>query len=160
MSSEEWVRPLEGWWKFNFDGASKGNHGPSGEGVIVWDWKGEVIALGAQKLDEGTNNIAEASTTLLVVRIGKMLGVRKLNLEGDSLIVIQAIVKGSIEVRHLQNQINSIIEELKCFNDYKVSHVTQTWNVEVDILFKWALSFNVNGDLKIEYFRQALFEEE
>ncbi|XP_057816620.1 uncharacterized protein LOC131029951 [Cryptomeria japonica] len=121
----------------NFDGASKGNPGPSGAGFIVRDWKGEVMALGAQKLDEGTNNIAEVSATLLAVRIGKLLGVRKLCLEGDSLIIIQAIMKRSLEAWQLQNFISSIIEEPNFFEDYQVSHARREDNAEADILSKW-----------------------
>lgn len=66
-----------------------------------------MIALGAQNIEEGTNNLAEALVVMLVVRMGKMMGVRKLHLEGDSFIVIKAIMNGSIEVWHLQNQIHS-----------------------------------------------------
>lgn len=37
LSKEMWKKPLEGWVKVNFDGASKGNPGPSGAGFIVRD---------------------------------------------------------------------------------------------------------------------------
>ncbi|XP_057833348.2 uncharacterized protein LOC131044114 [Cryptomeria japonica] len=143
---------MEGWWKANFGGASKGNPRPSGVGVIVRDWKGEVLALGAQILVEGTNNLVEASTMLLAVRMCKQLGARKVHLEGDYLIIILALMKKGIEAWHLQGWIYNIIEELKYFDDFQLSHVRRTGNVEADILSKWALTFNAVGDFRLENF--------
>ncbi|XP_057872314.1 uncharacterized protein LOC131078589 [Cryptomeria japonica] len=145
-----WERPLEGWWKVNFDGAFKGNSGPSGAGVIVRDWKGDIVALGAQKLDEGTNNIAEASVGLLAVRLSKKLGDNKIHLGGDSLIVIWAII----------SWIYNIIEELKSFDEFYISHIRRAGNAEANILSKWALSFDTIGKLRVEDFQQVIFEEE
>lgn len=75
---------MEGWWKINFDEASKGNLRPLGEGFIVRDWKGDVLALGAKRLDDGINNVAKALVALMAIRFGKILGASKIHLEGDS----------------------------------------------------------------------------
>ncbi|XP_057832376.2 uncharacterized protein LOC131043041 [Cryptomeria japonica] len=151
--------PMEGWWKENFDGASKGNPGPSRARVIVRDWKGGVLALGAQRLAEGTNNLAEASMALIDVRMCNHIGARKVHLEGNYLIIILALMKKVIEAWHLQGWIYNIIEELKYFNDFQLSHVRRTGNVEADILSKLALTFNAIGDFRLEDFWSVCFEE-
>lgn len=92
-----WEKPSEGWVKANFDGASKGNLGPSGAGSIVRDWNGEVLFLGAKKLESGTNNLAEVTMMLMAVRFCRQMGVKKLHLEGDLQVIIQAIMKASID---------------------------------------------------------------
>ncbi|XP_059068967.1 uncharacterized protein LOC131859350 [Cryptomeria japonica] len=145
--------------KVNFDGASQGNLGPSGVGFIVEDWNGHVMFFGAKKLDSGTNNIAEVFAALMVVKFSRQAGVSKLHLEGDSLVIIQAIMKGSIEARHLQNAIINIIEELNKFDDYKISHVNRMGNKEADVLSKWALSFNEIGEFIFEDMRYLSFDD-
>lgn len=75
----------------NFDGATKGNLGPSGAGAIVRDYLGNTIAIGAKKLEDGTNNLVEAKVALLAVGMAQSAGVKKIHLEGDSLIITQAI---------------------------------------------------------------------
>lgn len=47
-----------------------------------------MISLGAKNLREGTNNLAEATATLLAMKLGKKLGASKLHLEGDSMIIV------------------------------------------------------------------------
>ncbi|XP_059073257.1 uncharacterized protein LOC131874056 [Cryptomeria japonica] len=155
---ETWKQPSEGWWKINLDGASKGNPRPSGVRFIVRDWKGDVVALDAQKLNPGTNNIVEASVALIAIRFCRKIGVIKLHLEGDSLIIIQTIMKGTIKAWHLQNSILSIVEELNNFEDFRVSHIRRTGNVEADILSKWALTFNEIGELRFEDLRHINIE--
>ncbi|XP_059066491.1 uncharacterized protein LOC131857784 [Cryptomeria japonica] len=151
---------MKGWWKVNFDGASKANSVPSGAGVIVRDWKGEVLVLGAQKLEEDTNNLVEASATLLAIRMCKLLGLQKLHLEGDSLIIIQALMKEGIEAWHLQGWIYNIIEELNFFEDFQLIHVRCIGNVEAGILSKWALTFEAVGEFRMEDFQKVIFEDD
>ncbi|XP_059068340.1 uncharacterized protein LOC131858884 [Cryptomeria japonica] len=149
---------MEGWWKINFDAASKGNLGLFGTCFIVRDWKGDVVALGVKKLDDGTNNVAEALVALTTIRFGKSLGAMKIHLEGDSLIIIHAIMKGRIYAWHLQNPIAKIMEELSFFKDLCISNV-RSGNMEVDTLSKWALTFEAVGELRTEHFRHISLEE-
>ncbi|XP_057826411.2 uncharacterized protein LOC131038113 [Cryptomeria japonica] len=148
-----WEKPSEGWWKINFDEASKGNLGPSGEIFIVRDWKGDVLAMGAKKIENGTNNVVEALIALTTIKIGKKLGAQKVHLEGDSLITIQAIIKESIEAWNLQNSVEKNREELSLCEDFRISHFRRSGNMEADILSKWDLTFENVGELRCEDFR-------
>lgn len=117
------------------------------------------MRLGAKKIEPGTNNVAEAFVALMTVSFCRKIGVEKLHLEGDSLVIIQTIIKGSIEAWHLQNSIFSIVEELNYFEDFKVSHIKRTRNMEANILSKWALSFNDIGELRVEDLRHLNLED-
>ncbi|XP_059067656.1 uncharacterized protein LOC131858434 [Cryptomeria japonica] len=92
-----WENPSEACMKENFDGASQGSPGPLGVGFILRDWNEWVIFWGAKRIDLGTNNIAKVCAALMAVIFCRQAGVSKLHLEGDSLVIIQAIMKGSIE---------------------------------------------------------------
>ncbi|KAH9328336.1 hypothetical protein KI387_000444, partial [Taxus chinensis] len=40
----QWIPSSEGWYKLNFDGASKGNPGPARGGVLIKNHNGHLIA--------------------------------------------------------------------------------------------------------------------
>lgn len=89
----KWEAPEIGWLKVNFDGASRGNPGNSGAGCIVRDNQGDLVAYGALSLKDGTNNEAKFQATLLALKCLKRCGGRKIILEGDSMVVVQAMSK-------------------------------------------------------------------
>lgn len=101
--------------------------------------------------------MAEAKAALLAIKIAKQFGVRKLHLEGDSLIIIQAIKFGESKAWHLQNYVKSIAQDLETFDDFVVSHIKREGNREADILSKWAVSFEEFEKLSVEDFRNCIF---
>lgn len=155
-----WEKPSEGWHKANFDRAAKGNPRPSGAGAIVRDSLGNTIAIGAKKLDEGTNNVIEGKAALLVVCLARAMGAKKLHLEGDSMVVTQAITNGGIKALHLQVFINLILKELESFVEFKMSHIRQASNGEANSLSNWIVSFSVTGEVRVEDFCYVCFEDE
>ncbi|XP_057827534.2 uncharacterized protein LOC131038938 [Cryptomeria japonica] len=86
LSSEmvKWEPPSKQWIKINFDGASKGNPGTSGVGVVARDDNGFIIFKGAQHLQDGTNNEAKVQAAFLATKIALNMKVQRLHLEGDS----------------------------------------------------------------------------
>ena len=87
-SPTTWDPPPTGFIKINFDGASKGNLGPAGYGVVIRSSKGEILALAVGYLGETTNNVAELMGLLQGLRHAATLARHKIILEGDSQIVI------------------------------------------------------------------------
>lgn len=55
-----WLVPPLKWIKINFDGATKGNPGPTGCGGVTRDSNGICISVVALPLGIQTNHIAEA----------------------------------------------------------------------------------------------------
>lgn len=89
----EWTKLREGWYKLNFDGALKGIPGPLGVGYVARDWEGNILAIGASKLSEGINNEVDAWATIQALKIAKKLGLLKIQVECDFLIIINTIKK-------------------------------------------------------------------
>lgn len=91
---EMWARPEQGWIKINFDGMLRGNPGISGAGCVACDEEGKVLFKGPQRLQEETNNEAEVQAALLAVELANNMNILRVHLEGDSKVVVDAIVKG------------------------------------------------------------------
>ena len=97
----------------------------------------------------GWNNVAEAEAALLAIRASKKLEARKLHVEGDSQVIIKAIVKCDMEAWHLQNFITKINDELASFEDFKLSHIKRQGNKEANIIV----------EVVIENFLDIIWEE-
>ena len=83
--------PLESWFKDNFDGASKGNPGPSRCGGIIRNTYGEGIMAFYLPLGTQSNHFAEARATYEAIKLAFDMGFRWLWLEGDSKNIIDCI---------------------------------------------------------------------
>src|SRR3989338_7927050 len=60
------------------DGASRGNPGEAGAGIVLQASTGEIIKKEAVYLGIQTNNVAEYQALLLGLKLAKKLGIRKL----------------------------------------------------------------------------------
>lgn len=65
--------------------------------MVFQDLKDNIVAWGAKRLERGTNNAAEVQAASLAVEWGLKLGFKNLHLEGDSLIIINAIIKEEMQ---------------------------------------------------------------
>ncbi|XP_057817111.1 uncharacterized protein LOC131030355 [Cryptomeria japonica] len=154
-----WVPRDEGWVKENFDEAYKGNLGVSGVGMVFRDWKGNILALVSQKLDRGTNNEVEAQATLMVIEWGLKLGFSKLDLEGDSLIIFNTLIKGETQAWILDDFVKKMKHDLNFFNDFKISHICRTGNEVAVVLSKWATSFELEKATHLEDFQNLVNDD-
>nr|XP_009627002.1 uncharacterized protein LOC104117634 [Nicotiana tomentosiformis] len=57
-----WQLPYEVWFKYNTDGASRGNPGPSSYGFCLRDHAGDLVFAKANEIGETTNIVAEAKS--------------------------------------------------------------------------------------------------
>ena len=87
-----WRPPSSGFWKLNFDGASRGNPGPSGFGACIRNYFGEVVEIKISPLPIDTNNIAEAHALLAGLLLAKQGCFNRLHIEGDSSVIIEACI--------------------------------------------------------------------
>ncbi|XP_059067373.1 uncharacterized protein LOC131858221 [Cryptomeria japonica] len=114
--------------------ASRGNPGTSGVGVVVRNDKGSIIFKGARRLQDGTNNEAEAWAALLATELALNMKVQQLHLEGDSQVVINAITKGNTPSWKLSRWVAIIREKLNLFEEFRVSHIRGGANAVADLL--------------------------
>ena len=88
-----WKPPASGLFKVNFDGAFFKEQACAGLGVVIRDSAGLVIGALSQKIRHpGSVDMVEALATQRVVVFAQELCLQAMEVEGDSLKVIQALV--------------------------------------------------------------------
>ncbi|XP_057862867.2 uncharacterized protein LOC131071165 [Cryptomeria japonica] len=88
-----WTPPSAGSLEVNFDGASHGNPGKSGYGAIIRDEFGNFVGENFGPLRITTNNMAEIAGLLVGLEWSVGRGFCSLEVEGDSQIVLNGIIK-------------------------------------------------------------------
>jgi probable phosphoglycerate mutase len=87
----------EGWFTAHCDGGSRGNPGPSGYGAIVEDPQGRVVARLSDFLGNQTNNYAEYSGLIAVLKWANENGTKRLRVISDSELMVKQM-KGQYKV--------------------------------------------------------------
>ena len=84
MSHTKWTAPAPNTYKINYDGALSNADNKSGIGVVVRDYRGEVIASLVQQLDQAFQPVEiEALAACKAVEFGSELGLHRATVEGD-----------------------------------------------------------------------------
>ena len=87
------------WLTAHCDGGSRGNPGPSGYGAVIEDAQGRVVARLSQFLGQQTNNYAEYSGLLAVLKWANENGVKRLRVVSDSELMVKQM-KGLYKVKN------------------------------------------------------------
>jgi ribonuclease HI len=116
------------------DGASSGNPGPAGVGVVIKK-DGKTIASFKEFLGETTNNVAEYKSLILAIRKSLELGIKRLLVYTDSELLYRQLT-GRYRVRN--PRIKEPYEEVKLLlgglEDFKIRHIPREQNKEADKL--------------------------
>ncbi|KAL8138108.1 hypothetical protein V2J09_004109 [Rumex salicifolius] len=122
-----------------FDGASKGNPGQAGAGVVLRDGDGNLVQneMLICKLHQGlgvaTCNAAEYRAVILGLKSALERGYTSIRVQGDSKLVCMQL-KGLWKVRdENMSKLHAEAKELKRkFSSFEISHVLRTLNSEAD----------------------------
>jgi ribonuclease HI len=87
-----------GWFTAHCDGGSRGNPGPSGYGAVIEDPQGGVVARLSEFLGTQTNNYAEYSGLLAVLKWAIEHGAKHLRVVSDSELMVKQM-KGQYKVK-------------------------------------------------------------
>ena len=121
------------------DGASSGNPGPAGIGIII-KVDGDVVTTVSEEIGKATNNVAEYSALIRALKEAKALGAEHLRLRTDSELVFYQL-KGDFKVKH--ENMKPLHEEalglLKGFKKVEFKVVPREENKEADLLATSAL---------------------
>jgi ribonuclease HI len=132
--------PKAGTWRLLVDGAARGNPGPAGAGAVLFDPSGHKRAQDSRYLGETTNNVAEYQAFILGLELALKLGVKKLHVSADSLLVVQQL-KGAYQVKtpHLLPLWQQARKTLQEFDTCAISHLDRSLNHEADRLARQAI---------------------
>jgi 2-C-methyl-D-erythritol 2,4-cyclodiphosphate synthase len=122
------------------DGASQGNPGPAGIGIVFETAKGDMVGELAEAIGEKTNNEAEYQAAIRAAAVCREWGVEKLLLITDSELLARQLA-GSYKVKHprIIRLYQELVGLLAGFKVWRVDQVPREKNREADRLSKLAL---------------------
>ena len=116
------------------DGDSRGNPGPSGIGGVVYCGERKVFEI-SEYIGETTNNVAEYTALLSLLKNALTKNIRTLHICSDSqLLVFQ--LQGKYQVRHehlipLKREVDMLKKQ---FTAFTIEHIRRAYNKEADAL--------------------------
>jgi ribonuclease HI len=127
--------PAQGTLRVNVDGGARGNPGPAAIAAVVQDADGEVLEERSEEIGPATNNVAEYRALLLGIERAAALGAQRLELVGDSELVVRQ-VKGEYKVKDgTLRELNARVHDaLEGFESWSIRHVRREENAEADRL--------------------------
>ena len=117
------------------DGASRGNPGPAGVGVVFTDGSATPLREFAQYLGETTNNVAEYLALIYALQEALRHGYTALRVKTDSELLARQ-VNGIYRVRHPQLRLfHDLVLHLRGgFQEVSVEHIPREQNTRADRL--------------------------
>jgi ribonuclease HI len=135
-----WKAPPVGVYKINWDAAIDKSRRIMGVGVIVRDGEGEVVAaLHSSQMGITDPATAEAYAAWKAVQFGRDLGLPKVILEGDALVIVQALQKEDPSWHKYGSLIETSRSLLRSFQSWSVRHTKREANMAAHLLAKEAL---------------------
>jgi ribonuclease HI len=134
------------------DGASRGNPGPSGAGVVILDKNGEQIFELSRFLDNATNNEAEYKALIRGLSAAADVGIKRLQIFLDSELVVKQLL-GTYKVRNprLLKLSEEATSRLRLFDECAIFHVGRELNQEADRLANEAIDRGLRGGDRERY---------
>lgn len=122
------------------DGASRGNPGPAGIGVVFRDESGQTMATLGQYLGRATNNVAEYRAILAALQEAERQGLKRLRIHTDSELMQRQLL-GIYRVRdsRLRRLHEEVQKGLTLLEQYEILHVPREFNSEADKLANRAI---------------------
>lgn len=121
------------------DGASKGNPGPSGIGVVVCRGS-EVIKNVSEFIGEHTNNVAEYTALLYALQEALLLKAESLIIHTDSELLFRQVKKlYKVKSPNILGLYNQAMHLLSGFKEFSIHHIPREQNRGADKLANLAV---------------------
>lgn len=122
------------------DGASRGNPGEGGVGVVLTDLEDNIVLEEKLYLGKCTNNQAEYRALILGLEEAKTLKPSKLVIRADSELLVRQL-QGLYKVKNegLQPLYLKAMKLLKGFSSFKIEHIPREQNKKADKLANRAI---------------------
>lgn len=122
------------------DGASRGNPGKAGIGVIIYNTDGQVLKKDNESIGVTTNNVAEYKAVIRGLELALELGASGVKLYADSQLLVRQL-SGEYRVKNegLKPLYNKVKELTSNFKNFAAIHIPREENKEADKLANMAL---------------------
>lgn len=117
------------------DGASSGNPGPAGIGIVILDPGGVELAARGAGIGRATNNVAEYRAVIEGLKMALKLGAARVRLCTDSELLVRQ-VEGAYKVKsaRLRPLFDEVKQLLARFGGWEIRHVPRDLNTRADAL--------------------------
>ena len=124
----------------HIDGAARGNPGPAGIGVVLWDEAGTIREEHQAYIGKATNNMAEYEALLFGLRKARELGYTAVKVFSDSELLVRQI-RGEYRVKHprLRKFYDQVDQLVRSFDAFEIDHVRRGMNTRADLLANRAI---------------------
>ena len=122
------------------DGASRGNPGEGGAGIVFEDGNGKEVTTIQRYLGLVTNNVAEYQALIIALEAAKDFHAKRLRIYLDSELIVKQI-NGEYKVKNsnLQPLYNLVKSALSKFDIFEISHIPREKNKRADSLANAAI---------------------
>jgi len=129
--------------KFYIDGASKGNPGPSGVGVVICR-DGSTIKNIANFIGRATNNVAEYTALIHALQEGVILKAENIEINTDSELMYRQFKKiYKIKNANILKLYNQALQLMSSFKEVSIKHIPRQENRGADKLANKAVKESV-----------------
>lgn len=116
------------------DGASKGNPGPAGVGVVICQG-GEVLKNIANYIGNNTNNFAEYTALIHALEAALILKAEKIIVNTDSQLLCRQINREyKVKNENIIGLYNQALNLISSFRDFRINHIPREQNKGADKL--------------------------
>ncbi len=128
------------------DGASRGNPGEAGAGIVLLDDNNREVAARSLYLGQCTNNVAEYEALLLGLETANQLGCKRLSIFMDSQLIVRQ-VRGQYKVKNagLKPLFDKGKTMLADFDNWSIDHVPRAQNKRADELANRGIDENTEA---------------
>ncbi|XP_042939486.1 uncharacterized protein LOC122274515 [Carya illinoinensis] len=136
-----WQVPPHGFYKLNVDAALFFDLKKAGVGGVLRDERGEmVLAMSKAEHELHDPESVELVAILRGLQFILQLGIRKIVLESDSLLMVEALKANQDSLSLQGNMLKEVKNMMNCFEEKKVQHVCRSGNQVAHTLAKHAWS--------------------
>jgi len=131
--------PTESVLTMYVDGASKGNPGPAGIGIVIYNNDDQFVGKVSSYIGKKTNNQAEYVALIRAMLIAIYFKTKTLKIRSDSELVVRQLL-GEYQVNNSQIKklYDKVMELKKQIPNFKIEHVMRNFNERADFLAKKA----------------------
>ena len=131
--------PTESVLTMYVDGASKGNPGPAGIGIVIYNNDDQFVGKVSSYIGKKTNNQAEYVALIRAMLIAIYFKTKFLKIRSDSeLVVRQLLGEYQINNSQIKKLYDKVMELKKQIPNFKIEHVMRNFNERADYLAKKA----------------------
>lgn len=123
----------------HIDGASKGNPGPAGIGVII-SQEGRVVKTLSVFIGESTNNFAEYTALIHALEQALILKADGVKINTDSQLLCRQINREyKIKSNNIIGLYNQAVQMISAFKEFSIQHIPREENTDADKLANLAV---------------------